>query len=89
MTETGCAPWGTSSACQLAINANNWCDASYPKVSVTYDKAGTVGIDVASRKTIIGVGSSGVIKGKGLRLITGVSNVIIQNIHSKWKSHLL
>lgn len=79
-TETGCAPWGTASQCQLAINANDWC-GSEPAASVTYDVAGTSGINVASRKTILGVGSSGVIKGKGLRLVDGVSDIIIQNVH--------
>ncbi|KAG5802687.1 hypothetical protein H9Q74_008160 [Fusarium xylarioides] len=24
-TETGCAPWGTGSHCQLSINKNQWC----------------------------------------------------------------
>lgn len=33
-----------------------------------------------SHKTIIGVGSAGIIEGKGLRLANGVSNIIIQNI---------
>lgn len=83
VTEDGCAPWGTDSACQLAINKNNWCNnyqASAPTVSVTYDKAGLKPINVASDKTIIGVGTSGVIKGKGLRMANGVQNVIIQNI---------
>ena len=36
---------------------------------------------VASDKTILGSGSDGVIKGKGLRMANGVSNIIIQNIH--------
>ncbi|KAH8663207.1 pectin lyase fold/virulence factor [Ilyonectria robusta] len=83
-TETGCAPWGTSSACQTAINLNSWCDnyqPDAPKVSVSYDKAGILGITVKSNKSIIGVGSAGIIKGKGLRLVSGVSNIIIQNIH--------
>lgn len=34
---TGCAPYGTSSACQLAINKDNWCtnyQPNAPKVSV-------------------------------------------------------
>ncbi|KAJ6145011.1 hypothetical protein N7470_008906 [Penicillium chermesinum] len=82
-TATGCAPWGTAPGCQKAINQNDWCsnyESSAPAVSVTYDKAGVEGITVASDKTILGVGSSGVIKGKGLRLANGVSNVIIQNI---------
>lgn len=83
-TETGCAPWGTASACQLAINQNGWCDnyqADAPSVSVTYDNAATLGITVKSNKSLIGVGSAGIIKGKGLRLVSGVSNIIIQNIH--------
>lgn len=83
VTETGCAPWGTGSGCQLAINANNWCGdykAGAGKVQVTYDKAGTSGIRVKSNKSIIGTGTKGVIKGKGLDISNGVSNVIIQNV---------
>ena len=82
-TGTGCAPWGTGSGCQTAINANDWCsnyEASAPSVSVTYDNAALTPITVASDKTLIGVGSSGVIKGKGLKIANGVSNIIIQNI---------
>lgn len=79
-TETGCAPWGTASACQLAINANDWCGDN-PAVEVTYDNAGTTAINVGSDKSIIGVGDAGVIRGKGLRFVSDVSNVIIQNIH--------
>ncbi|KAI0151103.1 putative pectate lyase [Pestalotiopsis sp. NC0098] len=81
-TETGCAPWGTGSACQTAINQNSWCDnyeASAPDVTVSYDKAGVLGITVGSNKSLVGQGSAGVIKGKGLRIISA-SNVIIQNI---------
>ncbi|EFW98721.1 pectate lyase a [Grosmannia clavigera kw1407] len=83
-TATGCAPWGTASACQVAINQNSWCDnyeSSAPKVSVTYDNAAIIGITVKSNKSIVGQGSAGAIKGKGLRLANGVSNIIIQNIH--------
>jgi pectin lyase len=83
-TEQGCAPWGTGSACQLAINQNGWCDnyqPNAPKVTVKYDKAGTLGINVKSNKSIIGIGNKGVIKGKGLRLVSGVQNIIIQNVH--------
>ncbi|KAL4734506.1 pectin lyase A [Aspergillus similis] len=82
-TETGCAPWGTDSACQVAINQNDWCtnyQPDAPSVSVTYDNAGTLGITVNSDKTLIGEGTAGVIKGKGLRLVSGTNNVIIQNI---------
>lgn len=42
------------------------------------DNAGTLGITIASDKTILGEGSSGVIKGKGLRIVSGASNIIIQ-----------
>ncbi|PWY75983.1 putative pectin lyase [Aspergillus sclerotioniger CBS 115572] len=82
-TTSGCAPWGTASQCQQAINLHNWCDnyeASAPKVTVTYDKAGILPITVNSNKSIVGVGSKGVIKGKGLRVVSGAKNVIIQNI---------
>ncbi|KAL4745654.1 pectin lyase B [Aspergillus terricola var. indicus] len=82
-TETGCAPWGTASACQLAINKNDWCtnyQPNAPSVSVTYDNAGVLGITVKSNKSLVGQGSSGVIKGKGLRIVSGASNIIIQNI---------
>lgn len=55
------------------------CDAAW--VSCTYTNAARSPIQVASNKSIVGSGSSGVIKGRGLRLINGASNVIIQNIH--------
>lgn len=78
---TGCAPWGTASNCQVAINQNNWCknyEPNAPSVSVSYDNAGVLGINVASHKTLLGSGSAGVIKGKGLRIVSGASNIIIQ-----------
>ncbi|KAK4149569.1 pectin lyase fold/virulence factor [Chaetomidium leptoderma] len=82
-TETGCAPWGTGSGCQTALNKNNWCtdyQPNAPKVSVKYDKAGVLGITVKSNKSLIGVGNKGVIKGKGIRMVSGVQNIIIQNV---------
>ncbi|KAI4603933.1 hypothetical protein KJ359_000055 [Pestalotiopsis sp. 9143b] len=82
-TSTGCAPWGTASGCQTAINQNDWCtnyQPDAPSVSVTYDNAGIEGITVASDKTLLGSGTSGVIEGKGLRIANGASNIIIQNI---------
>ncbi|CAE6352827.1 unnamed protein product [Rhizoctonia solani] len=54
-------------------------DFTDTEATVTYKKAGTSGIRVKSNKTILGKGTSGWIKGKGL-LLSGVSNVIIQNI---------
>jgi pectin lyase len=47
-------------------------------IKVTYDKAGVSAIDVKSNKSIIGIGSKGVIRGKGLRIANGAKNVIIQ-----------
>ncbi|KAH9908596.1 pectate lyase a [Xylariomycetidae sp. FL2044] len=83
-TDTGCAPWGTDDACQLAINANDWCtnyQPDAPTESITYDTAGTLGITVGSNKSLVGQGSSAAIRGKGLRIVSGASNIIIQNIH--------
>lgn len=82
-SETGCAPWGTGSTCQLAINKDKWCDNYQPnakKVAVKYSKAGLQPIQVKSNKSIVGQGSKGIIRGKGLRLSGGVTNIIIQNI---------
>lgn len=79
-TSTGCAPWGTASACQVAINQNDWCsnyESDAPSVSVSYDNAGVLGITVGSNKSLVGK-SGATIKGKGLRLV-GSSNVILQN----------
>ncbi|KAK4543247.1 hypothetical protein LTR36_005797 [Oleoguttula mirabilis] len=81
-TSTGCAPWGTASGCQVAINQDDWCtnyEPDAPSTSVTYDNAGILGILVNSDKTILGSGSSGVIEGIGLRIVSA-TNVIIQNI---------
>jgi pectate lyase len=78
-TETGtaCASWGTGSSCQKIIQDS--CGTS-PAIKGTWYKAPRTPIDVASDKTILGVGSSGAIKGKGLRFRGGTKNVIVQNI---------
>ena len=79
---TGCAPWTCSNGYtpQKAINANGWC-GSQTSASVSYYNAGTTPIDLGSNKSIVGVGTAGVIKGKGFRIRGGVSNIIIQNLH--------
>lgn len=68
-TSSGCSPWGTAAGCQIAIDQNSWCENYEPDAptvsSITYNAAGVEGITVASDKTIIGSGTSGVIKGKG------------------------
>ena len=50
-------------------------------MKVTYDTAALTPLEVKSNKSIVGVGSAGVLRGIGLRLANGVQNVIIQNIH--------
>ncbi|KOC18065.1 putative pectin lyase precursor [Aspergillus flavus AF70] len=55
-----------------------WCGDRIP-VDCTYPNTTT--IDVASNKTIVGLGAKGVIRGSGLRLVNGALNVIVQNIH--------
>ncbi|KAL3418765.1 pectin lyase [Phlyctema vagabunda] len=87
-TETGCRPASNTcgSSGQDAINHADWCTngnagtGSY-SISVTYDKAAVTPIDIAPNKSLIGIGTSGVIRGKGLRIANGSKNVIIQNIH--------
>ncbi|KAK2740791.1 pectin lyase [Colletotrichum kahawae] len=51
------------------------------KISCTYWNAPTQPIYVGSNKSIVGVGESGIIRGKGFRMSHDVSNVIFQNIH--------
>jgi pectate lyase len=48
---------------------------------ITYDKAGVTPLQVGSNKSIVGVGSKGVIQGKGLHLAKGTKNIIMQNVH--------
>ncbi|KAF3004663.1 hypothetical protein E8E14_001233 [Neopestalotiopsis sp. 37M] len=82
-TGSGCY----QSTCTLANGGQDYigtisCTGSNMiSTSITYDVAGTTPLEVASSKTILGVGSAGVIQGKGLHLASGVSNVIIQNVH--------
>ncbi|KAF4965139.1 hypothetical protein FSARC_7006 [Fusarium sarcochroum] len=69
---------GGSSKGQLWIQ--DTCDSGTWE-SCTYYNAPKTPIDVKSNKSLVGVGTKGVIRGKGLRLRGGVSNIIIQNIH--------
>ena len=55
-------------------------NSDYPSVSVTYDSAAITPINVKSNKSIVGEGTKGVIRGKGLRF-AGSENIIVQNIH--------
>ncbi|KAF1849673.1 polysaccharide lyase family 1 protein [Cucurbitaria berberidis CBS 394.84] len=84
VTSTGCAPWGTASNCQVAINKDNWCGNYQPKApkvaSIKYDAAGVLGMTIGSNKSLIGQGAKGVIKGKGVRIVSNAKNIIIQNV---------
>jgi pectin lyase len=48
--------------------------------NITYDTAGKTPLQIGSNKTLIGVGANSGIKGKGLRMTGGVSNIIIRNL---------
>ncbi|TEA16853.1 putative pectin lyase F [Colletotrichum sidae] len=61
---------------KLSCNGNNMV-----ATQMTYDKAGATNLKVGSNKSIVGVGSKGVIQGKGLVIPKTSKNVIIQNIH--------
>ncbi|EPQ32276.1 uncharacterized protein PFL1_00473 [Pseudozyma flocculosa PF-1] len=80
----GCIPTsykcGNKAQLAIAVPGQTWCD-SLPKTKVTYDKAALTPIQVKSNKSIVGVGSKGIIRGKGLRMANGVKQVIIQNVH--------
>lgn len=84
-TEDGCRPPANHCAGnggQDSLNGPNWCTQdNKPVVKVTFDEAGTNSINLGPNKSIVGVGNKGVIRGKGLRLANGASNIIIQNIH--------
>lgn len=54
--------------------------AGKPTFDVTFDRAGKTMLSVGSNKTIVGMGADATIKGKGLRMIGGVSNIIIRNL---------
>ncbi|KAJ6602764.1 pectin lyase fold/virulence factor [Mycena vulgaris] len=63
---------------QGLLNTLGGCN-SLPLSSVTIDKAGVEGTNVVSEKTLVKLGTTTKLIGKGLRFV-GVSNIIIQNI---------
>lgn len=82
-TELGC----TYAANKCSVNGKTeqildfgtYCSGK-DKYDITYDFAGKTPLLVGSNKTLIGVGAASGIKGKGLALRGGVSNVIIRNL---------
>ncbi len=84
-TTTGKACTYSNNGCSMngkyekILDTLGYCDGR-TTYDVTYDTAGKSGMLVGSNKTLIGVGSSSGIKGKGLVLKGGVSNIIIRNL---------
>ncbi|CAE6447203.1 unnamed protein product [Rhizoctonia solani] len=79
---TVCKPWTCSPGAQVAIDVNGWCGREQKNAetdTATWKKAGLSAINVGSNKTLLGKGTAGWIKGKGIR-IAGSSNIIIQNV---------
>lgn len=84
VTGKACASWGTGAKCQRILQDS--CDSNTPAETVTYWKAPKQGIKVKSNKTILGIGTKGVIKGKGLNF-QDTKNVIVQNIQVSDLNH--
>jgi pectin lyase len=74
------SPWKPERLVLMNPNEAHCKERHLPTFQISYDKAGAESMLVGSNKTLIGVGSTGVIKGKGLMLASGVSNVIIRNL---------
>jgi len=68
---------------EVMLTIQDWqmpyCDGQ-PKSTYGYDPVGTGGVQVGSNKTLVGVGANAGIKGRGLLLKQGVTNVIVRNI---------
>jgi pectin lyase len=79
-TTTGAACRATNKCSGGQDTIKTSCDANETPIVATYNPQATSGINVASNKALIGSGSSGTIKGKGLRINSGSKNVIVQNI---------
>lgn len=57
----------------------NYCDG-HQTYNVTYDAAGKKPLLIGSNKTLIGIGKNAGIKGKGVAIRNGASNVIVRNL---------
>jgi pectin lyase len=64
---------------EILLDGQGGC-AGKATFDVTYDAAGVAPLLVGSNKTVIGVGGGGVLRGKGLTLRGGVSNIVIRNL---------
>ena len=80
ITTTGCYVQQCSSGeSELITDVLGGCNGK-TTFDVTLDSAGLAPLLVGSNKTVLGTGPGAVIKGKGLRLGGGVSNIILRNI---------
>jgi pectin lyase len=81
VTKPACNPWSctpTSGGGQALLNTLGGCGTTWATYDVSIDAAAFNAIWIRSDKTLIGKNGA-TIKGKGFRL-SGVSNIIIQNI---------
>jgi pectin lyase len=66
---------------EYITNQQGACDSSSMATApFTYHKAGTTPLAIGANKTILGLGPSATIKGKGFTLKGGVSNIVIRNL---------
>lgn len=63
----------------LLNDADTHCDGK-TKFNVTFDKAGASALAIGSNKTLVGIGNGATIRGKGVSVTQGASNVIIRNL---------
>lgn len=70
---------GKSGKQERILEWGNYCTGSavFP---INYDTAGTKPLAVGSNKTVVGIGNAAGLKGKGLYIGGGSSNVIIRNL---------
>jgi pectate lyase len=61
------------------LNVGSYCSGR-SLYDMTYDTAGKSPLQIGSNKTLVGVDSNSGIKGKGLRMSNGVSNIIVRNL---------
>ncbi|KAH6708954.1 pectin lyase [Leptodontidium sp. MPI-SDFR-AT-0119] len=82
-TEAGCYQTGCTPAMggQIYVGTLSCGGSGMTATTITYDKVGVTPLVVGSKKSIVGVGSAGVIIGKGLHLPGTTGGVIVQNVH--------
>ncbi len=64
----------------VLINSNDTHCNGKPTFDVSYDAAGAKPLSVGSNKTLVGIGNDAVLRGKGLFIGRGASNVIVRNL---------